>query len=1044
MNASIENLVTVCGDQPLREKWLIAPSRRVGHQWVDRLAIDGNCALNVHIKTLRSMAIDLASAVMVNRQVTLISPQHALFLMDRVLHRLPKGRLKYLANVTGDRGLAETILSSMEAIRLASLDACKLDHTGLEIHTKGEDLEVIAKGYAKELEREHVVDYPRVLRMAIDRITKDPDCVGENALLLLPDDLRTTAIEQDLLDALPPEARYRLCSDQPADPSTEKIADSNLVRLCWLNAPSEAPAPISDASVTIVRTVGEVNEIRALLRQCLSENIRFDDVELLHTDADTYVPLIYEVLSTVEGVEADADAALPVTFAEGVPVRYSRPGRALSIWLTWAQENYPQERLVKAIREGLLEIPGSEKERSGLNRLAAQFRGIGIGIGRDRYLNKIDESIDGLNEQIAAIPEADEEGEESTSRRKTRLQIELRDARVLRKVVSRLLELTPASDAGAGDIVAGAKQFVEAVARRANKFDQFAAKRLLEEIQGLEGWLAEDGDDVALDVWHWFADLPGQLRVLGSGPRAGALHVDHVRSGGHSGRPHTFIVGLDDSRFPGAGIQDPLLLDSERRNLSSALPTAASRLEQTIEDFARLLARLRGQLTLSYCCHNVVDDREMFPSPLLLAAFRVLSGRPEADQSDLLAAVDAPVSFAPATPDGCLTLNEWWLWRLCGPETVEGAGDLIQQRFPHLAQGSLACVQRQSDEFTVYDGCVPAAASRLDPTADEGRVVSASALQTLGKCPLQFFYQYGLGIKLPDEVIVDASRWLDPLAFGSMMHELFEQFMRELLQEKRRPEFNRDHARLEELIAQKVAEYRDLYPPPTQSAFQSQLRELQVAAATFLREEERYCSDTKSRPVYLEASLGLPPDGHGTPLDTIDPVPVTLPNGQQIRTRGRIDRVDQVGDGAMETYAVWDYKSGSTYGYDRADPFRQGRLMQPLLYVSIVGHCLRESVSPKAGVTNFGFFFPGSRAAGQRVSWSSAELATGMSILEQLCDVIRRGAFLPTNDHETDCTYCDYISICGNVTAVATASQTKMDNHKNRLLKPIRELRANG
>ena len=246
------------------------------------------------------------------------------------------------------------------------------------------------------------------------------------------------------------------------------------------------------------------------------------------------------------------------------------------------------------------------------------------------------------------------------------------------------------------------------------------------------------------------------------------------------------------------------------------------------------------------------------------------------------------------------------------------------------------------------------------------------------------------------------------------------------------------------LLTQKITEYEDLYPPATQNTFQSQSRELRLATATFLREEERFCRETGSRPVYVEASLGLSADGHGTPLDTIDPVPITLPNGKQISTRGRIDRVDQVGDGAVNTYAVWDYKSGSTYGYDRSDPFRQGRLMQPLLYVSIVNHRLREVVSPKAQVTEFGFFFPGSRAAGQRVSWSSSELAAGMNILEQLCEVIQRGAFLPTNDHETDCTYCDYKTICGDVEAVAAASQRKLDNLGNRLLKPLRELRSNG
>jgi ATP-dependent helicase/nuclease subunit B len=1044
MNTLANKLATVCRDHLLREKWLIAPSRRVGHQWLDCLALGGESAVNVHIKTLRSMAVDLASSIMVERQATLVSPQGALFLMDRVLRRLPKGRLKYLAGAAADHRLAETVLSSIEAVWLAALDPLNLDHGCLEVRAKSEDLAVIAAEYAKDLASEQLVDYPHVLQMAVDRVTNSPDCLGDETIVLLPDDLRPSALERRLLESLPSARRHVLKTDLPADASSEKSAESNLDRLRWLRVPAEAPDPVVEKSVEMVRAVGEINEVRAVIRHCLAENLGFDTVELLHTDADTYVPLIYDCLLAVEPADVESGDDLPATFTEGIPVRYSRPGRSLSMWLTWMQEDFPQATLVKAIREGLLEIPSSGKERSGLNRLAAQFRGIGIGVGRSRYLSKIDEHINGLKTQLDGKSESSEEGEEGESGKAIWLKNELRDALVIRDLVSRVLEITPDFDASAKDVLGGAKKFIETLSRRANKLDQFAAKKLLDEIQGLEQWLSDDVGESGLDAWQWLADLPGQMRVLGSGPRPGKLHVDHVRSGGHSGRPHTFIVGLDDSRFPGTGLQDPLLLDSERRKLSAVMPTAAARLEETIEDFVRLLSRLRGHLVLSFCCHSVVEDQEMFPSPLLLSAFRVLSSQPDADQSDLLAALDAPVSFAPAASEQCLTSDEWWLWRLCGSETVDGANELVQRQFPHLAQGSHASRQRLSDDFTVYDGRVPAAGKRLDPTADKGRVASASALQTLGKCPLQFFYKYGLRIELPDEVIVDSTRWLDPLAFGSLLHELFEQFMRELLKKNEPPEFDRDHARLEELLVQKIAEYEDLYPPPTQSAFQSQSHKLRIAAATFLREEERFCKETGSRPIYLEASLGLRADGHGTPLDTIDPVPITLPNGKQISTRGRIDRIDQVGDGAIETYAVWDYKTGSTYGYDRADPFRQGRLMQPLLYVSIVGHCLREAVSPKAQITNFGFFFPGIRAAGQRVSWSSSELAAGMNILEQLCEVIHHGAFLPTNDHETDCTYCDYVTICGDVATVAAASQRKLDNRGNRLLKPLRELRSNG
>ena len=87
--------------------------------------------------------------------------------------------------------------------------------------------------------------------------------------------------------------------------------------------------------------------------------------------------------------------------------------------------------------------------------------------------------------------------------------------------------------------------------------------------------------------------------------------------------------------FRGLGLQDPLFLDGERRAVSSALPTATGDLEEKIKDFHRLLARLRGKLTLSYSCHDLVDNREKFPSPLLMAAYRIISGNHEGTYADV-------------------------------------------------------------------------------------------------------------------------------------------------------------------------------------------------------------------------------------------------------------------------------------------------------------------------------------------------------------------------------------------------------------------------
>ncbi len=145
-------------------------------------------------------------------------------------------------------------------------------------------------------------------------------------------------------------------------------------------------------------------------------------------------------------------------------------------------------------------------------------------------------------------------------------------------------------------------------------------------------WLGRAGGMAAADVRDWLAALPAETRVGGSGPRPGCLHADHVRSGGHSGRPHTFIVGLDDARFPGAGLQDPLLLDSERARLDPDLPTAGRRLEETIQGFKRLLGRLRGTATLCWPSRDVVEDSERFPSQVVLDAFR-LAARPAGGRS---------------------------------------------------------------------------------------------------------------------------------------------------------------------------------------------------------------------------------------------------------------------------------------------------------------------------------------------------------------------------------------------------------------------------
>jgi ATP-dependent helicase/nuclease subunit B len=542
----------------------------------------------------------------------------------------------------------------------------------------------------------------------------------------------------------------------------------------------------------------------------------------------------------------------------------------------------------------------------------------------------------------------------------------------------------------------------------------------------------------AADAAAWLGALPGETRIGGSGPRPGCLHADHVRSGGHAGRPQTFVVGLDDGRFPGAGAQDPLLLDGERERLDPALPTAGRRLEETVRGFARLLGRLRGAVTLSWPTLEVADDSERFASQAVLDAYRAAHGAPQADQRELLLAAGAPASFAPERPGQALDIHDWWRWRFTGGELVANAEEILARAAPHLARGRAAAAQRAGGAFTAWDGRVPRAGADLDPTAPAGKVLSSNGLETAGACPRRFFYRYALEIAPPEELVVDPERWLDPLQTGSLLHELFEEYVRAIVGTGWPADYARGRALILGLLEKKLARTQAAHPSPSPAAFASEREQLVLAAETLVREEERHALRTGSEPVFVEASLGMPPGEHGTALDHPEPIAVGLPGGRSIRVRGRVDRIDRDAAGA---WSIWDYKTGGTWGYDRVDPFPEGRKIQPYLYYRMVEPRLRATVGPLAAVRSFGYFFPGGKGRGERIAWDAQRLEAGGAVLAELCRSLAAGAFAATTDADKDCRLCDYRAACGDLKAQAESSVRKVLSGEP-LLEPLRTLRA--
>ncbi len=1031
-NILVQSIAEVVEKHPVDEKWLICPHLRAGQQWLDAVARGGTPVANTRPRTLRGVAMELAGPVLAREELELSSSLVEQMVLDSVWTRMHgKGESGYLSALEPSLELSEAMHRTLCDLRLAEASLDALESPELEVPEKGRELRTIEESYEKALTERGFVDYAEALRIAMDVL--DDEGLPPEVYVLLPpvNEDEYMPLERRMLNAMPPERVRDLEVDRPGELSAE-ITERDLNLLRWVGNASEAPAAPGDESVDMFPAVGEVNEVREVLRRCLEYDVPLDEVEVLYTDGGTYVPLFYEELQTLmPGGVTFEDEPSGATFAEGIPIRYSRPGRLLSAWLDWCEEDFQQTILVRMIQDGLLNLPEEARGELTFAEVSDVFRSVPVHEGRKNYLPELETRIAELEHRMGESEVAEESGSDTG-----KLAAQLSSVQAVRNLVEALLDVSPALPVDDRSLLDSARTMLESVARPGGKLDDYALKFLHERLKEMAEILEEEKDASSVSMKEWLRKLTAESSVGGLGARPGCIHLAPLRSGGHTGRRWTFIVGMDDGRFPVAAGQDPILLDVERGRVSDELPTSDGRLKRSWRDLARTLAGLRGRVTLSYSCHDILEDREQFPSPALVSMYRILSGDERGDQSDFLTwdRLPDPVSFAASSARPALDEADWWLGRLCVTSSAVDRTEDVVPCFDHLQAGHRAREQRASDRFTAYDGRV----DELAPASTEMGVVSSSRLQAVGKCPLAYFFDRVLDIELPEELKREPDQWLDPLEKGTLLHEVFRRFMVEILDEGKRPDFERDWPHLEQMLQESVNEWSERKPPPRRDLQEAQHRDMLDACRIFLASEETFCR--RNRPVYLESNVGMSGGDDAYSLGVPDPVALTLPGGKTVLARGRLDRIDEVEDSGKYHYEVWDYKTGSASRYNKST-FRKGRLIQHALYMTLAEKCLRERVSAHAQVEKFGYFFASTKGEGQRITYTPEDLDGGMGIIAKLHRIAQRGAFLATPTKK-DCRYCDFQGICRDLDEVTDHSEAKLENEDNTILEAMRALRG--
>ncbi|MCX7886443.1 MAG: hypothetical protein N3B01_04170, partial [Verrucomicrobiae bacterium] len=135
----VAELAEVAARHPLREKWLLCPNRRIGQQWLDRIALSGRPAVNFRLCTPISFALMLVDPRLRTDARTLITPLGRVVIAAQLLADLAAADAKYLGRLQPSVALAERLAATIRDVRLAGLTPQDLERGSFEVRQKGRE-----------------------------------------------------------------------------------------------------------------------------------------------------------------------------------------------------------------------------------------------------------------------------------------------------------------------------------------------------------------------------------------------------------------------------------------------------------------------------------------------------------------------------------------------------------------------------------------------------------------------------------------------------------------------------------------------------------------------------------------------------------------------------------------------------------------------------------------------------------------------------------------------------------------------------------------
>jgi ATP-dependent helicase/nuclease subunit B len=1012
----------------------------------------------VRRSTLIPLAASLARPALAEKGLAPLGSLGLEALAARVAHEARQDRaLKYFDPVAALPGFAGALARTLLELRLAGTGAEELASSGAGRGLAGADLALLLTRYQRELSAGSLADLAMIFDLAGDPAER----MGLPLLLLdAPLDTRAHRAFFERLAAGAPAvliaalktAGPELAGHRPAplDLDTDAPATpiEHLRRFVFSAAP---PASASREGFEMFSAPGEGLEAAEIARRILAladskkagrgpaplPGIAFDQMAILLRSPERYQPVVEDALRR---------AGIPAYFSRGT-ARPDPAGRAFLALLQCAAEDCSASSFAEYLSLG--QVPESERpaewvaaadevltgsaaesepaappspERAinapgGWERLLVDAAVIG---GRERWARRLRGLEREFELRLEELADADEAHRAHLNRQLERL----------RNLAGFALPLIEALD----ELPEGAlwKDWLDSLAR--------LARQALRSPDGVLAVLAEFepmssvGPVTVEEVAHVLSERLRFLRPEPQERRWGRLFVGSIEEARGCEFRVVFLPGLAEGLFPRRALEDPLLLDDVRREISRELPLRTDRNHEERQKLRLAVAAASERFIASYPRMDAAEARARVPSFYALELPRALQGAlPKLKEfgDETRAAASARLNWpAPREASQAIDDAEYDLVALLPEVGRTRRARYLMETNRHLARSLRARYSRWRPSWTAADGLITHNAEALAALGSQrlaARAWSPSALEQFATCPYKFALN-GIHRLRPREDAAPLEE-LDPLTRGALFHQVVFALLSELKAEGLLP-LNPERLKIaidaaDRTLNRIAAQYEEDLAPAVPRVWKTGIEDLRTDLRGWLQQVAQ--NDGDWLPEHFEFAFGLEARAGHDPNSVREEALLD----QGVRLRGSIDLVEKhVRSGVLR---VTDHKTGKPP--ERIPAYTGGgRVLQPLLYALAMEQLFGGNVESGR------LFYATQRGSYQQIGITVNASARRFleKLLSNIDDAIASG-FLPPVPEKDACGICDYRAVCGPYEELR-ASRAK--NRQDERLDGLHEIRG--